>query len=85
MTAKMDAVAGEIAAARHEARTLHEAALSAISAVAEGQVGKVGIHEHIHRRFDEYHRELTNRHLAPLKASASNHERRITVLEKRAP
>lgn len=73
--------------ARQEARVLHEATLQAVRAVAEGQVA---LREQIDRRFDDYHRELMDRHILPVEAvvrslsvRVADHTVRITDLEGR--
>jgi len=65
-------------AARTEARVLHEDTMQAIGVVIEG----INVlHAATEFRAQDRERDMMNRHIAPLEASAANHERRITVLE----
>jgi len=70
----------EAVAARSEAHVLHEATMTAIRTVIEGVDM---LRAAVELRAEGRERDLVDRHIAPLEASAANHERRITALERR--
>jgi len=77
--AKVAASRQEAAAARSEARVLHEDTMKAIGTVIDGLNL---LRTAVEVRAEDRERDLMNRHVGPLEASAANHERRITALEE---
>ena len=71
----------EAATARREAGVMFEAILKEIKALPEGL--SVFQRQEAERLDAERERHLMEHHIAPLAASAANHEKRITAVEKR--
>ena len=65
---------------RGEARILHEDTMQAIGAVVDGLNM---LRESVDRRAEDRARDGMDRHIAPLKAIAHDHQERITALENR--
>ena len=65
---------------RGEARILHEDTMQAIGAVVDGLNM---LRESVDRRAEDRARDVMDRHIAPLKAMALDHQERITALENR--
>jgi hypothetical protein len=77
--AKADSARAAAESARSDAHILHEATMKAIGTVIDGLNM---LRTAVEGRADDRERTLMNRHIGPLEASAANHERRITALEK---